>query len=127
MNTQYTSEVLTHILELTNYQGDKAQLIIKYLELVSTTAINDLILLREKSIQDEIVASLTSKKEDQNTIIEILGQYYEQVVIVEAFKKASEHCLTTLLKDLSRNLTLEEDKKVSEYIDSMIIQNNITS
>ncbi len=120
MNTQLTHEVLLHILELTHYNGDKEKLINHYLRLVMATAINDLIKLRENSVQGEITKALTVKLESEEQVIQILRTYFEQIIIEEAFKKASERCLTTVLKDLLSNVSADEEKKISDYIATLI-------
>lgn len=119
MNTQSTKEILSTILDITGYQGNKEQLINQYLTYVLVTAINDLVRLKEKPIQDEIVNAFTAQQENEKEVMEILSKYFENIIIDEAFKKASERCFTSLLKDLFSNLSTEEEKKVTDYLDSL--------
>ena len=120
MNTQSTKDILSNILNITGYQGNKEQLINQYLTYVLVTAINDLVRLKDKSTQDEIVNALTTQQDNEKEVMGILSRYFEQIIIDEAFKKASERCFTSLLKDLFSNLSTEEEKKVTDYLDTLV-------
>ena len=120
MNTQSTKDILSNILDITGYRGNKEQLINQYLTYVLVTAVNDLVRLKEKSTQDEIVNALTTQQDNEKEVMRILSRYFEQIIIDEAFKKASERCFTSLLKDLFSNLSTEEEKKVTDYLDTLV-------
>ena len=120
MNTQSTKDILSNILDITGYRGNKEQLINQYLTYVLVTAVNDLVRLKEKSTQDEIVNALTTQQDNEKEVMGILSRYFEQIIIDEAFKKASERCFTSLLKDLFSNLSTEEEKKVTDYLDTLV-------
>lgn len=120
MNTQSTKDILSNILDITGYRGNKEQLINQYLTYVLVTAINDLVRLKDKSTQDEIVNALTTQQDNEKEVMGILSRYFEQIIIDEAFKKASERCFTSLLKDLFSNLSTEEEKKVTDYLDTLV-------
>ena len=120
MNTQSTKDILSNILDITGYRGNKEQLINQYLTYVLVTAVNDLVRLKKKSTQDEIVNALTTQQDNEKEVMGILSRYFEQIIIDEAFKKASERCFTSLLKDLFSNLSTEEEKKVTDYLDTLV-------
>lgn len=112
-------DILLHLLEITKYQGDKDQVISSYTSLVSATAINMLIGQKEKNMQEEIIYALESKKGSVDDIISTLSEYFDLISIDQAFKKASERCFTSLLKDLIENLSPEDEKKVTEYLSTL--------
>lgn len=119
--------LISSLLDAINYTDNKETFTNKYLDIIYSQAVLNLIQSLSKEKQEEIKNKLSQNKDDKAKMIQILNEYFSHEQIEEVLTNSSKEEMISYIESIRSSLSDTQKQNLIQLIEKYKPQNQSSS